>query len=466
MQSSVLKVGLPSSSSVVSAISDGELAPARALVARGEDVAAQAAYLALLQRDPTHFQCLTELARLAYAGGFRSAARTAYEQAVAHHPREPIGHVNLANVLMESAERPAAKRHFLAALELDPTFAPAHQGLALILADEGDAEGAASHRDRGFGGKAVLRKPFRGTGTAPSVLLLVSALGGNIPTEGWLNDRRYDVTAVYADYFDLSAELPAHDLVFNAIGDADLCRDVLPAARAICARTDKPVLNRPAKVIPTGRADTAINLGTIPHVRTPAVRKLAANAIRAMEDIAYPILLRRPGYHTGQHFHRVETRIALISALDQLGDGDLLVIDYMDARGADGMARKYRVMFIDGELYPLHLAISHDWKVHYFTAAMADDAAFRAEESRFLNDPAAVIGADGMAALAAIADRLGLDYAGIDFGLAADGTILVFEVNATMVLIPPSADPIWDYRRPAIGRAFAGVDRMLANRLS
>ena len=30
---------------------------------------------------------------------------------------------------------------------------------------------------------------------------------------------------------------------------------------------------------------------------------------------------------------------------------------------------KYRVMFIDGVCHPLHLAISRDWKVHYFTAA-------------------------------------------------------------------------------------------------
>ena len=56
----------------------------------------------------------------------------------------------------------------------------------------------------------------------------------------------------------------------------------------------------------------------------------------------------------------------------------------------DGMARKYRVMFIGGVAYPLHLAISADWKVHYFTAAMAADPAFRAEERRFLDDMPAV----------------------------------------------------------------------------
>ena len=31
---------------------------------------------------------------------------------------------------------------------------------------------------------------------------------------------------------------------------------------------------------------------------------------------------------------------------------DLLAIEYLDARGPDGMARKYRVMFIDGVALP------------------------------------------------------------------------------------------------------------------
>jgi hypothetical protein len=469
MQSSAFKADPTPALRSTATLTEDDLAPARALVARGEDVAAQHAYLALLARDPTHFQCLTEFAKLVFTGGFRSAARTAYEQAVLHHPHEPMAHVNLANILQMSNEPVAAKRHYLAALKSDPAFAHAHQGLALVLQDEGDLEAARFHRDMGFSGNALVRRPYRGAGKAISVLQLVSARGGNVPTDGLLNDLSYDVTSIYAEYFDLQSDLPAHDVVFNAIGDADLCRDALGRAIDICGKTDRPVLNWPARVVPTGRADTAARLGSIPNVRTACVRVLPSSTMREMEDITFPILIRRPGYHTGQHFHRIDTRIALIATLDafdKLGPGDLLMIDYMDARGADGMARKYRVMFIDGRLYPLHLAISHDWKVHYFTAAMADDAAYRAEEQRFLDDPAAVLGLAGIAALQAIADRLGLDYAGIDFGLADDGTILVFEVNATMVLIPPSPDPVWDYRRLAIGQAFQAVADMLTRRLT
>jgi hypothetical protein len=70
-----------------------------------------------------------------------------------------------------------------------------------------------------------------------------------------------------------------------------------------------------------------------------------------------------------------------------------------------------------------------------------------------------------MAALAGVSATLGLDYAGIDFALASDGSVLLFEANATMVVIPPDPDPVWDYRRRAISDVAEAVTRMLAQRV-
>src|ERR1700722_18739108 len=120
-------------------------------------------------------------------------------------------------------------------------------------------------------------------------------------------------------------------------------------------------------------------------------------------------------------------------------------------------------MFIDGVAYPLHLGISSDWKVHYFSADMAPEAKFREEERRFLNDMPAVLGERAMRALEGIAGALGLEYAGVDFALAPDGSVLVFEANATMVVFPPSSEPMWDYRRPAIDTVLGAARRMLDN---
>ncbi len=121
-------------------------------------------------------------------------------------------------------------------------------------------------------------------------------------------------------------------------------------------------------------------------------------------------------------------------------------------------------MMIDGQLYPLHLAISKDWKIHYFTADMADNPAHRAEDAAFLEDMPAVLGDRAVEALTRVQTTLGLDYAGIDFGLSADGDVLLFEANATMVVNPPEPDERWAYRRPAVDRIFAAVRKMILSR--
>jgi hypothetical protein len=72
-----------------------------------------------------------------------------------------------------------------------------------------------------------------------------------------------------------------------------------------------------------------------------------------------------------------------------------------------------------------------------------------------------VIGQRAVAALGAIGETLGLDYAGVDFALGPDGTLLLFEANATMVINPPDPDPIWDYRRAPILAALDAAKRML-----
>ena len=184
----------------------------------------------------------------------------------------------------------------------------------------------------------------------------------------------------------------------------------------------------------------------------------------AEQQLTFPLLLRSPGYHTGRNFIFVESAAELSAAVESLPGDDLLVIEYLDARGKDGNARKYRVMMIGGRIYPLHLAISRQWKVHYFTSDMADKPDHRLEEARFLADMPAALGDKAMAALEKIQDVLGLDYGGIDFGLGPDGDLLLFEANATMVIAPVDPDERWAYRRTAISTILDAVGAMLVQR--
>jgi hypothetical protein len=175
-------------------------------------------------------------------------------------------------------------------------------------------------------------------------------------------------------------------------------------------------------------------------------------------------LVRAPGFHTGQHFVRVAERNALVPALASFPAGDVLVMEYVDVRSADDRVRKYRMMAIDGELYPMHVAVSPNWKVHYFTADMAGSAENRAEDERFLTDPEAEIGTEALAALARVCAAVGLEYMGIDFSIDRSGRVVVFEANATMIVLPPPADTIWDYRRAPVERIINAVRTMVLER--
>jgi glutamate/tyrosine decarboxylase-like PLP-dependent enzyme len=438
------------------------------LTEMGRTLEARDAYLDLLARDPSHRLALNNLGTLLHATGYRTAARTAYAEAVARHPGDPMSHVNLGNSLYESGEFPSAREHYETALRVEPGHAEAHQGLAFVLAELGDQEGAHWHRRKGFENRPVLALPYRGEGPPLSLLLLISSVGGNIPTRHLLDDRVFRTFVVAPEFYDLQVPLPPHQLVFNSIGDADLAAPALGAAQSLVALTTAPVINLPSAVLATGRADHA-RLSRLPGVVTPATVTLPRELLSSPEaattlarhGFRFPLLVRTPGFHTGRHFLRVESPEALAGAVAALPGRELTVIEFLDARGAGGKVRKYRVMMIDGQLYPLHVAISSHWKIHYFTAEMAEQADHRAEDAEFLENMPAVLGPRAMEALAHIQAILGLDYGGIDFGLSATGDLLLFEANATMVVNPPEPDQRWAYRRPAVERIFAAVRRML-----
>lgn len=442
------------------------------LHARGADEAAKAAYLAVLFRDATHLGALTNLGTLLHATGYRTAARTAYKQAVDHHPDDVTARINYGNALYQNDEFDAAREQYDATVAIDPECAQAHQGLAYVFDKMGDPARAAHHRDLGYRGHAIVHLPYRGDGRATMVLLLLSAFGGNVRTDEYLPDTRYFVTKLFAEYYDAETPLPFHSFVFNAIGDAELCAAALVKAREALARTNAPVINDPAAVEATSREGNAARLNALPGVIAPRTVSFP-RAVLAGEDgsqrlaeagFAFPLLLRTPGFHTGQYFTRVDSSNELGAAAANLPGEELLAIELLDSRGADGQWRKYRVMIVDGWLYPLHLAVASQWKVHYFSADMATNESYRAQEAAFLGDMSGAIGIRAVEALEAIRKELAIDYGGIDFGIDRNGNVLLFEANATMMVPLPDTNPTFAYRRPATERIFKAVEAMLTDR--
>jgi hypothetical protein len=432
---------------------------------------AQAAFIELLAKDPKHFGLLNDFGMFLFSGGLRKPAMTALLEAVKWHPDDAVGHTNLASLYLTEGDLTLARTHFESALALDGASPMVHEGLSLVLDRLGDVGGARKHRPTVVRAPTMLA-PFAHTGDPVKVLLVESMIGGNLFAHDLLRTPAFDVRQVFIEYLEENVPLPEHDVVWNAIGDAERCAMILDVAPSVLARSKKPVLNRPEVVRPTSRADNANRLAELEDVVTPHALTLprerlmneGAPALVRDLDFEYPLLLRSPGFHTGEHFVRVERAEDLATAAAALPGHELTLLEFLDVRNADGKVRKYRVIIVGGKLYPLHAAVAEQWKVHYFTADMTENAAHRAEDAAFLSDVEGMIGPRAVRALERIREALGLDYGGIDFALDADGRVVVFEANATMIVPEPEEDERWRYRLPAVQRIYDAVRAMLVRR--
>jgi hypothetical protein len=439
----------------------------------GRNLEAQHTYVELLALDPSHLGALNQLGNLLAAAGHKVEARRLFSEAVAKFPNDPMSRVNLASLLIEEGELEKAREHCEMALKFDPNCRQAHSGLLLVFTKLGRLEQAAWHRRAAFQGRCVIPVSYRGERSPITVLELISTTRCISRITSFLLDQVFQKYLVVTDFYDSTTILPPHQLVVNSIGDADLASAALAGAQSLLAHTKAPVINPPAAVLATSRCDIARRLSAIPGVIAPKTvtlsrKLLAAPGARSTlthRSFKFPLLLRTPGHHGGDHFLRVETLDELPAAVAQLPGAELTVIQYLDGRAPDGKTRKYRVMMIDGRLYPLHVAISSNWKVHYFTADMRDSTEHRAEDAEFIENMTGVLGFRAMAALEQIQKTLGLDYGGIDFGLNDKRDVLLFEANATMTVIPPDADKRWDYRRRAVEQIYKAVWEMLMKRV-
>jgi len=398
-------------------------------------------------------------------------AMTCFRAALGLQPQHLAAHHNLGNTLQLLGRLPEARAHLDAALRIAGQNAQVQRSLAVLCLREGQREEARRHARLGFPGGIEVRPALGSSVSALRVLVLLSALGGNLSLDELLDQASCTRLTATVEFWEAGGELPPHDVIFNAIGEADRCADALREAAGIIAASGRPLINPPERVLATGRLENAARLGELPGVIAPRMRRYPraallgrAAASRLQRDgLGWPLLLRTPGFHTGEHFAKVDGPLDLARAVAQLPGAELVAMQFLDARGSDGNVRKYRVMMVAGRLLPLHLAISTRWMVHYFNADMGE-ARHEAEEAAFLSDMPGTLGPEVMAALDRIAATVDLDYGGIDFGLDAMGRVLLFEANATMVVPPPPAEERFRYRQPAADRVRQAVRELLTRR--
>ncbi len=225
----------------------------------------------------------------------------------------------------------------------------------------------------------------------------------------------------------------------NHMGDADVCGiGLAQAERFLRAQGEPVVFNHPSAVIRTRRDSLLRMIEDIPGVDAPkAVRFHAARRDDALDaigagELAWPVIVRTAGEHGGRNMIK-------LAGPDRADDLDVLpfdgrayqAIEFRDVRGGDGTYRKWRLVFIGGDVFLRHVMMHEEnWNLH--TDERSTSRGLIEEEvglmARFERETRPKI----ESALDEIARRVELDFFGVDCHIDGDGRMTVFEANPCM----------------------------------
>jgi len=375
----------------------------------------------------------------------REDVRSLLAQAVAADPAYAPAHAALGNMLLRSGNARAALGAYGCAVAAARTDAVYHLAFGELLHFHGEPAEAA------FTSAFALQRIFPPAVVAPGALrVLVPMLPGpwprNVPLDFLLDRTRFAVTRWYitAEASVDLAHLPPHDCVFSALSaDADGA-----SAAAFVAQAFATVRNDPRRLAGTSRPLLARTLAHVAGCVVPQTVRVSAAELRGGLPLEVPVLVRPLDAHGGRGLERLEQPQELGAYLERTPARAYDVSRFVNFHDADGRYRKYRVMFVGGVPYPYHVAIGAGWMLHAYRTEIAADADLRAEDARFLADPRSVF-ADWDETMPAIAQAIGLDYAGIDCARLPDGRVLVFEADPAM-LVHRDMRATFAYRGPAI----------------
>jgi len=427
-----------------------------------------ALYLQALALSPDHWPSRTNLVQALMATQQYLMAKLLLTELIEERPQDAKLHQELGKLYVELNELESALECFRRAGVLDSGDADPIYWIGSIKQTLGDIEAA----EAAYAQAARIQPLVRRQGTKfPAdfrVLALFAPFAGNTPHGYLFKDPLYDTDTLAlfgSSQFDVELLKRDVQVVVNLISDADQAAAVLPLAADLAARLGKPIVNHPRNIERTTRDAVADRLEGIPGCIVPKVLRQKAGADLAVADLraalssSSTVLVRPAGTHGGDDFEKIEDAAELAATLARPTDSDRYFIEYIDYRSADGYFRKYRFIFVDGQILPYHLAIADRWKVHHDNTDMADHAWMQREEEAFLNDRVGVFGASHYQVLREIRERIGLDYFGIDCGLDRSQNLVVFEVNASMLV--HDQNQRFPYKTPFVQRIKAAFDAML-----
>jgi hypothetical protein len=220
---------------------------------------------------------------------------------------------------------------------------------------------------------------------------------------------------------------------------SDLRRQLLESGRV------RP-LNDPARSLRRLELLSLLHRQGINHFRAHRVTNLR-------EPLRFPLFLRYEDEHWGSmspllHTQRDLERALACACVLHRRPRHLIAVEYCDARGDDGIHRKYSAFLIDGRVVPRDLIFDRAWLQKDIALVTPETIA---EERTYLDTN------PHEASLLAVAELAGIDYGRMDYGFVG-GELQVWEINTNPVI---SKEP-HEYRDDHVDNQAAFAGAMLA----
>jgi hypothetical protein len=296
-------------------------------------------------------------------------------------------------------------------------------------------------------------------------------MGSNTPIEFLLEHSGVELITLYViPDVELPVPLPDHDIAIVIASDSEECRDALDRIDRAAVRWPRPLLNPPCRVGNLDRDKLHHLLGGIAGLEIPATIAVSRAQLREAShstpavDLSFPIIVRPRGSHAGAGLAKVDDRAALPRYLDARPEQEFFIARFVDYASSDGLFRKYRIVFIDGRPYACHLAIADRWDIWYLNAGMSQSAAKRREEAAFMESFDTGFVRRHQAALADLAERIGLEYFTVDCAETNNGSLLIFEADNTAIVHDMDPPDIFPYKLPQMRKVFDAFAAMLDRR--
>jgi hypothetical protein len=303
------------------------------------------------------------------------------------------------------------------------------------------------------------------------VLALAAAMdmGGNTPIEFLLEDSGIELVTLYVVAgVELPVPLPDHDVAIVIASDSEECREALDKIDRAAARWPRPLLNPPRLVGNLDRDKLHRLLHGIAGLDIPATETLTraqlldvAQVKPGLADLPFPIIIRPRCSHAGVGLAKLDDHTKIARYLAGQPEQEFFVSRFVDYAGDDGLFRKYRVVIVDGRAYACHMAVADRWDIWYLNAGMAFSESKRLEEARFMRTFDSAFAVRHQRALAAMIDRVGLDYFTIDCAENHNSELLIFEADNTAVVHNMDSPELYPYKAPQMRRIFDAFAAML-----